>query len=93
MIDRERSDRDRGDRGRPDIYADGFSINAGPRGFAIALTRADPFGGADGQTESAEIVAIVRMSPAIAQELASALQQIALQVSAGPPDSQGTIRH
>lgn len=81
------------DRDRPDIYADGFSINAGPRGFAIALTRADPFGGPDGQTESSEIVAVVRMSPAIAQELAGALQQIALQVAAGAPDSQDTIRH
>jgi len=81
------------ERERPDIYADGFSINAGPRGFAIALTRADPFGGPDGQTETIEIVAVVRMSPAIAQELANALQQIGLQVASAGADQQGTIRH
>jgi len=68
----------------PDIYADGFSLTAGPFGVTLTLTRSDPTLEPGPHQDVSEIVARVRLS----QPLARAIVEGFTQVSAAAAGAQ-----
>jgi hypothetical protein len=62
----------------PDIYADGFSLTAGPFGATLTLVRTQPTGDPGPHEDPVEIVARVRMSPNLAKAVGEALNQMAV---------------
>lgn len=78
----------------PDIYADGFSITAGPAGVTLTMTVSDP-GTEPGQHDvPAHPVARLRMSPALAEDLAKILSQTLAQAKTGlAQHGSQTIKH
>lgn len=61
----------------PDIYADGFSLTAGPFGVTLTLTRTEPTTEPGPHEEQGQIVGRVRLSPALAKAIADAFGQVA----------------
>ncbi len=61
----------------PDIYADGFSVTAGPFGVTLTLVRSQPTGEPGPHQEPSEIVARIRLSPALARKIADVFAQVA----------------
>lgn len=61
----------------PDIYADGFSLTAGPFGVTLTLTRTEPTLEPGPHQEVGEIVARVRLSQGLAKAIVDGFGQIA----------------
>lgn len=61
----------------PDIYADGFSLTAGPFGVTLTLTRTEPTTEPGPHQETGEIVGRVRLSPALARAIVEGFGQVA----------------
>lgn len=68
----------------PDIYADGFSLTAGPFGITLTLTRTEPTLAPGPHQDPGQIVGRVRMS----QPLARAIMDAFAQVSAAAANAQ-----
>ncbi len=60
----------------PDIYADGFSLTAGPFGVTLTLTRTQPTTEPGPHQDAGEIVGRVRLSPALAKAIADGFGQV-----------------
>jgi hypothetical protein len=75
----------------PDIYADGYSVSAGPYGVTVTLHRSEPTGEAGPHAEPTIVVARLRFNQALARAMAEALLQMmaASAVQVVPPSSQG----
>lgn len=65
----------------PDIFADGFSLTAGPFGATLTLTRTQPTGEPGHHQDPTEIVGRVRLAPPMAKAIADAFQQLAAQAA------------
>ncbi len=61
----------------PDIYADGFSLTAGPFGVTLTLTRTEPTLEPGPHQEAGEIVGRIRLSQALAKAIVDGFGQIA----------------
>ena len=78
----------------PDVYADGFSISGGPFGITVTLLRSEPTGQPGAHEEPTVIVARVRLNPALAQAIATALSQTLANIPALSQQTvQGTTKH
>jgi hypothetical protein len=77
----------------PDLYADGFSITAGPFGVTLTLTRTVPTGEPGAHEEPIEIVGRVRLSPALAKAVADAFQQVAAAAAQAGQQTGTTVTH
>ncbi len=60
----------------PDLYADGFSLTAGPFGVTLTLHRSNPTGEPGPQQDPTESVGRVRFSRELARVLADQLNQM-----------------
>lgn len=60
----------------PDIYADGFSLTAGPFGITLTLTRTEPTLEPGPHQDAGEIVGRVRLSPNLAKAIIDAFAQV-----------------
>lgn len=60
----------------PDIYADGFSLTAGPFGVTMTLNRSMPTGEPGPHQEPVEIVARIRLSVALAKAISDAFAEV-----------------
>lgn len=60
----------------PDIYADGFSVTVGPFGVTLTLVRSQPTGEPGPHQEPAEIVARIRLSPALAKTISDVFTKV-----------------
>ena len=75
----------------PDIYTDGFAISVGPFGVTITLQLSQPSLEPGPHVDAGEIVARVRMSPALAKALAQGLNDaVAQQANVMPSEN---VRH
>jgi hypothetical protein len=75
----------------PDLYTDGFAISVSPFGVTLTFQLSQPSLEPGPHVDAGEIVARVRMSPALAKALSQGLtdavaQQANVQV-------EGTVRH
>lgn len=76
----------------PDIYADGFSITAGPFGVTVTLALSQPTGEPGPHEDPSAVIARLRFSRELAQKLAEGLaQMLAASTQGGGPSS--SIRH
>jgi hypothetical protein len=76
----------------PDLYADGFSLSAGPYGVTLTLKRSEPTEEPGPHEEPTVIVARVRMTPNLAYAIAASVKQVvdqAQQTMPGLPTSKG----
>jgi hypothetical protein len=76
----------------PDVYADGFSVTAGPFGVTVTFTRTEPTGEAGPHEEPTVIVARVRFSQPLAGVLSDTMRQVAAAAQVGQPEGK-TIKH
>ncbi len=77
-----------------DVYADGFSITAGPFGVTLTLTRSQPTGEPGPHEDPTEIVGRVRLSTNLARAIADAFQQMAAAAATqGAQQTKTTVRH
>ena len=60
----------------PDVYADGFSLSAGPYGVTLTLQRSEPTGEPGPHEEPTVIVARIRMTPNLATAIAASVRQV-----------------
>lgn len=74
-----------------DLYADGFSLTAGPFGVTLTLTRSEPTGEAGQHQDPNVVVGRVRFSRELARVLADQLNQ-GLAAS-GQTGSTSSVRH
>ncbi|TAL07101.1 MAG: hypothetical protein EPO00_09845 [Chloroflexota bacterium] len=75
----------------PDLYADGFSLTAGPFGVTVTLHRSDPTGEAGPHQDPNVVVGRIRFSRELAKVLADQLDQMLLASSQAPASS--SVRH
>lgn len=75
----------------PDLYADGFSLTAGPFGVTVTLHRSDPTGEAGPHQDPNVVVGRIRFSRELAKVLADQLDQMLLASSQSPASS--SVRH
>lgn len=72
----------------PDIYADGFSITAGPFGVTVTLALSQPTGEPGPHEDPSATIARLRFSRELAQKLAEGLaQMLAASTQGGAPSS------
>ena len=75
----------------PDLYADGFSLTAGPFGVTVTLNRSDPTGEAGPHQDPNVVVGRIRFSRELAKVLADQLDQMLLASAQSPASS--SVRH
>ena len=75
----------------PDLYADGFSLTAGPFGVTVTLHRSDPTGESGPHQDPNVVVGRVRFSRELAEVLADQLDQMLLASAQSPASS--SVRH
>jgi hypothetical protein len=73
-----------------DLYADGFSLTAGPFGVTLTLTRSEPTGEAGQHQDPNVVIGRVRFSRELARVLADQLNQALAASGAGGTSS---VRH
>ncbi len=61
----------------PDIYADGFSLTAGPFGVTLTLTRTEPTLEPGAHQDAGQIVGRVRISQPLARAIVEGFAQVA----------------
>lgn len=77
-----------------DVYADGFSITAGPFGVTLTLTRSQPTGEPGPHEDPTEIVGRVRLSTNLANAIADAFQHVAVAAATqGTQQTKTSVRH
>lgn len=76
----------------PDVYADGFSLTAGPYGLTITFTHVLPTGEPGPHEDPAEPVVRLRIGRELAKTLMDSLSQIAT-ASAQIPQGSATTKH
>ena len=74
-----------------DMYADGFSLTAGPFGVTLTLTRSEPTGEAGQHQDPNAVVGRVRFSRELARVLADQVNQ--MLAASGPSGSSSAVRH
>lgn len=78
----------------PDIYADGFSVTAGPFGVTLTLRRSEPTGKPGQHEDPSVIVARIRLAHNTAKAIAAAMIQIVEAASKQPQqDTKTTVSH
>lgn len=75
----------------PDLYADGFSLTAGPFGVTVTLHRSDPTGESGPHQDPNVVVGRIRFSRELAKVLADQLEQMLLASAQSPASS--SVRH
>jgi hypothetical protein len=60
----------------PDIYADGFSLTAGPFGITLTLTRTEPSLEPGPHQDPGQIVGRIRLSAALARAIVEGFTQV-----------------
>ncbi len=75
----------------PDLYADGFSLTAGPFGVTITLHRSDPTGEAGPHQDPNEIVGRVRISRELSRVLAEQLNQ--MLAASAQSQASSSVKH
>lgn len=74
-----------------DVYADGFSLTAGPFGVTLTLTRSEPSGEAGHHQDPNLVVGRVRFSRELAGVLADQLGQ--MLAASGQTPMSSTVKH
>ena len=75
----------------PDLYTDGFAISVSPFGVTLTFQLSQPSLEPGPHVDAGDIVARVRLSPALAQALSQGLNDaIAQQANVQP---EGNVRH
>ncbi|HSO28838.1 MAG TPA: hypothetical protein VLS28_02975 [Candidatus Sulfomarinibacteraceae bacterium] len=74
-----------------DVYADGFSLTAGPFGVTLTLTRSEPTGEAGHHQDPSIIVGRVRFSLELARVLADQMSQ--MLAASGQTQTSSSVRH
>ena len=75
----------------PDVYADGFSLTAGPFGVTLTLTVSQPSGEPGPHEDVTEPVARVRFGRELARVLADSLGQ--MLAAAAQQQAGSTVKH
>lgn len=75
----------------PDVYADGFSVTAGPFGVTITLNLSQPTGEPGSHQDPNAVVARVRCSRELARVLADQLAQVL--TASGLAQASSAVRH
>jgi hypothetical protein len=75
----------------PDLYADGFSLTAGPFGVTLTLTRSEPSGEAGHHPDPSSVVGRVRISRELASVLADQLGQ--MLAASTQAQTSSSVRH
>lgn len=75
----------------PDLYTDGFAISVSPFGVTLTFQLSQPSLEPGPHVDAGEIVARVRLSPALAQALAQGLNDAISQQANVQPE--GNVRH
>lgn len=75
----------------PDIYTDGFAISVSPFGVTLTFQLSQPSLEPGPHVDAGEIVARVRLSPALAQALSQGLNDAISQQANVQPE--GNVRH
>ena len=74
-----------------DVYADGFSVTAGPFGVTLTLTRSEPTGEAGHHQDPNAVVGRVRFSRELASVLADQLNQ--MLAASGQSQTSSSVMH
>ena len=75
----------------PDLYADGFSLTAGPFGVTLTLHRSEPTGEAGPHQDPNVVVGRIRFSRDLARILAEQLNQ--LLAASAQTQTSSTVKH
>ncbi|MEO5918986.1 MAG: hypothetical protein ABIQ17_05440 [Candidatus Limnocylindrales bacterium] len=75
----------------PDLYADGFSLTAGPFGVTLTLQRSDPTGEAGPHQDPNVVVGRIRISRELSKVLADQLQQ--MLVASAQSQASASVKH
>jgi len=75
----------------PDLYADGFSLTAGPFGVTLTLQRSDPTGEAGPHQDPNVVVGRIRISRELSKVLADQLQQ--MLVASARSQASASVKH
>lgn len=75
----------------PDLYADGFSLTAGPFGVTVTLHRSDPTGEAGPHQDPNVVVGRVRFSRELARVLADQLTQ--MLAASAQSQASSSVKH
>ena len=75
----------------PDLYADGFSLTAGPFGVTLTLQRSDPTGEAGPHQDPNVVVGRIRISRELSKVLAEQLQQ--MLVASAQSQASASVKH
>ena len=75
----------------PDLYADGFSLTAGPFGVTVTLQRSDPTGEAGPHQDPNVVVGRIRISRELSKVLADQLQQMLL--ASAQSQASASVKH
>lgn len=76
----------------PDLYTDGFAVSISPFGVTLTFQLSQPSLEPGPHVDAGEIVARVRMSPALARALAQGLSDAVAQ-QGNVQQSEGTVTH
>lgn len=74
-----------------DVYADGFSLTAGPFGVTLTLSRSEPSGEAGHHQDPNTVVGRVRFSRELASVLADQLSQ--MLAASTQAQTSSSVRH
>lgn len=77
----------------PDIYADGFSVSAGPFGLTVTLQLSDPSGEPGPRQEPSVNVARIRVSRELAKVLADQISDILTKSAQSGVQSSSQVKH
>ncbi len=77
----------------PDIYADGFSLTAGPFGVTLTLTRTEPTLEPGPHQEAGQIVGRVRLSQPLARAIMDGFAQLSAAAATAQMQTVGDQRH
>lgn len=75
----------------PDLYADGFSLTAGPFGVTLTLSRSEPTGEAGQHQDPNTVVGRIRFSRELARVLADQVSQAL--AATGQIQTSSSVRH
>jgi hypothetical protein len=77
----------------PDVYADGFSVSAGPFGLTLTLQLSDPSGIPGAEEASNVNVARFRLSRELARVMAEQIQDILTKSAQTPIQMSSEVKH
>jgi hypothetical protein len=77
----------------PDLYTDGFAVSISPFGVTLTFQLSQPSLEPGPHVDAGEIVARVRMSPALARALAQGVADAVAQQSNVQQQAEGNVTH